>query len=134
MIIGIKNANLTPKKLCSNGQLGVLWLLHYIPPLNFDNDSFFRNSPRNTFLGPHFLCWFSGTVPFNTWPISSWEENEYWYKLKLSFWVKIVVILSVLHLVTTIIFFSAWDKSYVKWDNCQNSTQKIRTYILHSTY
>ena len=41
---------------------------------------------------------------------------------------KIVVILSVAHLVTTFIFFSAWDKSRVKRDNFQNSTQKMRTF------
>ena len=64
------------------------------------------------------------------WLITSWEENKCCYKLskctkwhlfyskwsKLSFWVKIVVILSVALLVTTIIFFSAWDKS------CWNGT------------
>ena len=30
-------------------------------------------------------------------------------------------------LVITFIFFSVWDKSRVKWDNSQNSTQKMRT-------
>jgi hypothetical protein len=29
-------------------------------------------------------------------------------------------------LVTTVIFFSAWHKSRVKWDNSRNSTQKMR--------
>ena len=95
--------------------------------------------------GPHFLCWILGVVSFNTWLISSWEENKCCYKLrkcrkwhlflwkwlKLSFWVKIVVILSVAQLLTTVIVFSAWDKSRVKWDNSQNSTQKMRTYIAH---
>ena len=70
-----------------------------------------------------------------------WEENKSCYKLskctkwhlfhsklsKLSSWVKTVVILSVAQLVTTVIFFSSWDKSRVKWDNVQNSTQKMRT-------
>ena len=51
--------------------------------------------------------------------------NSKWSKL--SFWIKIVVILSVVQLVTTFIFFSAWDKSRVKWDNSRNSTQKMRT-------
>ena len=46
---------------------------------------------------------------------------------KLSFWLKIIVILSVAQLVATVIFFSAWDKSRVKWDNSRNSTQKMRT-------
>ena len=32
--------------------------------------------------------------------------------------------------VTTFIFFSAWDKSHVKWDNSRNSTQKMRTIVL----
>ena len=40
-----------------------------------------------------------------------------------------VVILSVAQLVTTVIFFSARDKSRVKWDNSRNSTQKMRTII-----
>ena len=30
-------------------------------------------------------------------------------------------------LVTTFIFFSAWDKSRVKWDNFWKPTQKMRT-------
>ena len=33
-------------------------------------------------------------------------------------------------LVTTVIFFSAWDRSRVNWDNSQNSTQKMRTFTL----
>ena len=75
------------------------------------------------------------------WLISSWEENKFCWKLskgtklhlfysklsKLSFWVTKVVILLVTQLVTTVIFFSAWYKSCVKWDNSQNSTQKMRT-------
>ena len=32
-------------------------------------------------LGPPFVCWISGVVPFNMWPISSWEENNCCYKL-----------------------------------------------------
>ena len=47
----------------------------------------------------------------------------------MSFWVNIVVTLSVAQLVTTVIFFSAWDKSRVKWDNSRKSTQKMWTYI-----
>ena len=42
--------------------------------------------------------------------------------------MKIVVILSVAQLVTTVIYFSAWDKSHVKWDSSKNSTQKMRTH------
>ena len=35
----------------------------------------------NLKYGPHFLCWVSEAVPFNTWPISSCEENKCCYKL-----------------------------------------------------
>ena len=103
----------------------------------------FRNSFVSPILGPHFLCLISGVFLFNTWLISSWEENKCCYKLskctkwhlfhskwsELSFWVKIVVILSVAQLETAVIFFSAWDKSHVKWDNSRNSTQIMRTLI-----
>ena len=92
-------------------------------------------------LDPLHLCWFLAVGPFNTWLISSWEENKCCYKLskctkwqlfhsklsKLSFRVIIVVILSVAQLVTTIIFFSAWDKSRFKWYNSWNSTEKMWT-------
>ena len=95
------------------------------------------------YLGPHFLCGISGVVQFTMWLISSWEENKCCYKLskctkwhlfqkqwsKLSFWVKIVVILSVAQLVTTVVFFSAWDKSRVKWNNSRNSTHKMKTQV-----
>ena len=91
--------------------------------------------------GPLLLSWFSEVVPFNTWLFSSWEGNKCCYKMskctklhlfhsklsKFSFWVKIVVILSVAQLVTTVIFFSAWDTSSVKRDNSQISTNKMRT-------
>ena len=94
-------------------------------------------------LGPLFLCWFLGVVPFKVWLISRWEENKCCYRLskctkwhlfhskwmKLSFWVKIVVIFSVAQHETTVISFSAWDMSRVKWDNSWNSTQKMRTSV-----
>ena len=32
-------------------------------------------------LDSHFLCWISGLAPFNTWLISSWEKNNFCYKL-----------------------------------------------------
>ena len=35
----------------------------------------------NWSLWSSFLCWISGVVPFNTRLISSWEENNYCYKL-----------------------------------------------------
>ena len=44
-------------------------------------------------------------------------------------WKYVVVILWVAQLVTTLIFFSAWDKSRNKWDNSRNLTQKMRTHI-----
>ena len=39
-------------------------------------------SPFMEKLGPHFLCWILGVVSFNTWLISSWEENKCCYKLR----------------------------------------------------
>ena len=42
-----------------------------------------REKPRRVIMGligPHFLCWISGVVSFNTWLISSWEENNCCYK------------------------------------------------------
>ena len=45
------------------------------PPNSSDGSRFGDGS------GPHFLCWISGVVPFNTWLISSWEENKCCYKL-----------------------------------------------------
>ena len=44
--------------------------------------------------------------------VTSWSNAQifHWKWLKLSFWVKIVVILSVAQLVTTVIFFSAWSR------------------------
>ena len=37
-------------------------------------------------------------------------------------------------LVTLVIFFSAWDRSHVKWDNSQNSTQKMRTWVIYARF
>ena len=37
---------------------------------------FFKYVPTKCGIGPYFLCWISGVVPFNTWLISSWEENN----------------------------------------------------------
>ena len=47
------------------------------PPYN-QVDHFLQLSLQ---YGPHFLCWITGVVPFNTWLISSWEENNCCYKL-----------------------------------------------------
>ena len=44
-----------------------------------------------------------------------------------------VVILSVAQLVTTVIFFSTWDKPHFKWDNSQNWAQKMRNYFLFTS-
>ena len=66
--------------------------------------------------GPLHLCWFLAFGPFNTWLISCLEKRlllqaEQMNKmttisLKVSFWGKIVVILSVTQLITIVIFFS----------------------------
>ena len=45
-----------------------------------------------------------------------------------------IVILSVAQLVTTIIFFPAWDKSHIEWDNSQNSTQNSENENLSMLY
>ena len=37
-------------------------------------------------------------------------------------------------LVTTVIFFSAPDKSRIKWDNSRNLTQKIRSTVSKKRY
>ena len=64
-----------------------------LPTLKWITHIVFLNSKYYKFLG-----WISGVVPFNTWLISSLEENKWnlfhskWSKL--SFWVKIAVILS----------------------------------------
>ena len=67
---------------------------------------------------PLFLCWFLGVVPFNTWLISSWAnaQNDIYFTpkwSKLSFWVKIVVILSVVQLITTAIFLVSFYFSHL---------------------
>ena len=91
-------------------------------------------------LGPHFLCCSLGVVPFNTWPISRGEENNCCYELSVwqndnyfhskwqfwPFWVKWMPFCAFLQLVTTLIFFSFWDRWYVKWNNTWNSTQNMR--------
>ena len=76
-------------------------------------------------FAPHFLCWILGAVQFNT--RGGNLQNDIFYSKwpELSFWVKIVVIWSVAQLVTTVIFFLAWDKSRVTRvtrDNSWNST------------
>ena len=81
---------------------------------------------------------FLGVVPFKIWNISSWEKN-YVVTSWANAWKDIYftqdgwschfewkLILSVTQLVTTVIFFSAWDKSHVKLGKSQNSIQKMR--------
>ena len=86
---------------------------------------------------PQFLCRILGVVPFNMWLTSRWEENNCCYKLsnwqndnsfhsKWQLWQ----FCAFAQFVTTVIFFSAWDKSHVKWDNSRNSTQKMKTLML----
>ena len=45
-----------------------------------------------------------------------------------SFWVKYMSYCAFAQLLSTFNFFSAWDKSRVKWDNSHNSTQKMKAY------
>ena len=80
-------------------------------------------------------------IPFNTWLISCWEENNFYYKLSnwqndncfhskwqlRPFWVKYMPFYAFAQFVTTFVFFSAWAKSRVKWDNSREPTQKNRT-------
>ena len=68
-----------------------------------------------------FCVEFSGVGPFNMWLISSWANSWNDIYLLHSKYSK----LSVAQLVITVIFFSAWDKSRVKWYNSWKSTQKL---------
>ena len=97
-------------------------------------------------IGPLFLCWFSWVVRFITWLISCWEENNFYYKLSnwqndncfhskwqlRPFWVKYMPFYAIAQFVKTFVFFSAWAKSLVKWDNSREPTQKNRT--LYASY
>ena len=85
------------------------------------------------------LCCILGVVPFNMWLISTWEEYKCCYKLrkciklqlfslKITAWVKQMSFCAFAQLVTTFIFFSAWDKSCVKWNNSGKPTEKKRTF------
>ena len=79
-----------------------------------------------------------GVAPFNMWLILNWEEHNCCYKL--SNWQNDNYFNSkwqlewnrfgaFAHLVTTV--FSAVDKSRVRWDNSQNTIQKISTQELN---
>ena len=50
------------------------------------------------------------------------------------FWVKYMSFCAFAQLVTIFIFFSAWDRSRVKWDNPRKSTQKMRTLDVLEKY
>ena len=56
----------------------LLQLRHATDNFLFDND---WNLCYAYDIGPHFLCWISGGVPFNTWLISSREETNCCHKL-----------------------------------------------------
>ena len=62
--------------------------------------------------------------------LSQAQENKYCYKLsKFTEWHLLHLKWSKYHFVHLLtlwrfIFFSAWDKSLIKWDNSENSTQK----------
>ena len=59
------------------------------------------------------------------------EQLTKWKLFSLKMTISAILILFCVfsQLVTTFIFFWAWDKSRVKWDNSRNSTQKMRTYV-----
>ena len=81
----------------------------------------------------HFLCWVLGVVLLTTWLISSWEKKTVATSCatdKMTTWVKYMSFCAFVQLLTTFIFFAAGDTSHVKWDNSQNSTQKIRTWVI----
>ena len=102
------------------------------------NVSIHSNAAFNS--GPHFLCWITGVVPFNTWLISCWEENNCCYKLSnwqndnyfhtklqlLPFWVKYMSFRAFAQLVTTLISSqleighvldgTTFETQYRKWE------------------
>ena len=55
-----------------------------------------------------------------------------WFFLELAMALVTTIGMRFFQAWTTYIFFSAWDKSCVKWDTSWNSTQKMRTYVLYS--
>ena len=63
--------------------------------------------------------------------ILSWEENKCCYSQQNTyqlFSLKMTTLTILREIAfTTITDFSVWDRSRVKWDNSQNSTQKMRT-------
>ena len=67
-----------------------------------------------TTCSPHVLQKEELLTKIYLYKVSKLHTYTYWSKL--SFWVKIVVILSVAQLVTTVIFFSAWSR--VRFASC----------------
>ena len=63
--------------------------------------------------------------------LSNWQNDNYFHS-RWPFWVKQMSFCAFAQLVTTFIIFSAGNKSRVKWDKSQNSTQKIRTLIVNN--
>ena len=62
--------------------------------------------------------------------ITSWANAQ-----NVIYFTKNVIFQLLTFIVTTIIFFSAWDKSRVlKWDNSTNSTQKLSFYWTWNLY
>ena len=68
--------------------LAFFWLFHLNPNDNATNmwvvkqNKNMKNVQLVTTLrtGPHFLCWTSKVLLFNTWLMSNWEENNCCYK------------------------------------------------------
>ena len=120
-----------------------LWLLDrllkkWVPKaLKADFVAFFLLLEKNDFWGrrPSFLfSWFLHSHPKTFWTKKVYLKvkiDNFLHFLSPHFlcWVSEFVVLSVAQLITIVIFFSAWDKSRVKWHNSQNSTQKIRTFV-----
>ena len=55
--------------------LGVVTLIIFWY-FDFFQDAYEDYQSKAITIGPHFLCWISGVIPFNTWLISSREENK----------------------------------------------------------
>ena len=95
-------------------------------------------------IGALHLCYFWAVVLFNTWLISSWEENNSCNKLSnwqprkpkmttLTIVSEINVILCICSALTTFIFFSVWDKSCVKWDE-DHKSEKTAIFAIKCTF
>ena len=66
----------------------------------------------------------------HSYKLSNWQNDYFHSKWQLwQFWVKQMLFCAFDKLATPFIFFSAWSKSHVKWDNSKNLTQKMRTWL-----